>query len=251
MLYHLLAPLGSQWLVFNLFTYISFRAAGAVVTALLIAFVAGPWIIRRLRELKVGQVIRAEGPASHQGKRGTPTMGGLIILPPRSCRPCSGRRSPTGSSWWRWWPLLWMGAIGFLDDYLKIVQGKSRGLVARWKLADQCTFGIALGCTCLVLAGGPRRPPSPRRPPRCRSSSTLHRHLRAVAVRGVRDLRGDGLQQRGQPDRRARRTRDRALAIAAGAFAFFAYAWVAPMRPPTWASSTFPGAGSWRSSVPR
>ena len=80
MLYHLLAPLARQHILFNLFNYITFRAAGATVTALLLAFVLGPWIIRKLRERNVGQVVRAEGPASHQGKRGTPTMGGLIII---------------------------------------------------------------------------------------------------------------------------------------------------------------------------
>src|SRR5262250_2206212 len=80
MLYYLLARLGPSIHLFNLFNYISFRAAGAAVTALLIAFAAGPGIIRRLQILKVGQVIRADGPASHQSKRGTPTMGGLIIL---------------------------------------------------------------------------------------------------------------------------------------------------------------------------
>src|SRR2546426_7561480 len=66
--------------MFNLFNYLTFRAAGAVVTALLLAFLCGPAIIRRLRERNVGQVIRAEGPASHHAKRGTPTMGGLIII---------------------------------------------------------------------------------------------------------------------------------------------------------------------------
>ncbi|MEP6744500.1 MAG: phospho-N-acetylmuramoyl-pentapeptide-transferase, partial [Gemmatimonadota bacterium] len=80
MLHALLGPLSKQYLLFNLFNYLSFRTAGAVVTAILLAFVIGPWIIRRLREKKVGQVIRAEGPASHQGKRGTPTMGGVLIL---------------------------------------------------------------------------------------------------------------------------------------------------------------------------
>src|SRR5881296_1185537 len=80
MLYHLLAPLAKQHIVFNLFNYITFRAAGATVTALLVAFVFGPSVIGRLRRRNVGQVIRAEGPASHQGKRGTPTMGGLIII---------------------------------------------------------------------------------------------------------------------------------------------------------------------------
>lgn len=145
MLYHLLAPLGKTWLVFNLFTYISFRAAGAVVTALLMAFYFGPKIIHRLRTLRIGQVIRAEGPASHQAKRGTPTMGGLIIIlativPTLLWAPLNNRYVIVAVL-----ATLWMGAIGFLDDYLKIVQGKSRGLVARWKLIGQCTFGIALG----------------------------------------------------------------------------------------------------------
>ncbi|MGE5687335.1 MAG: phospho-N-acetylmuramoyl-pentapeptide-transferase, partial [Gemmatimonadota bacterium] len=80
MFYHLLAPLGKHFIIFNLFNYISFRAAGATVTALLLAFLVGPPIIGRLRARKIGQVIRGEGPASHQSKRGTPTMGGLIIL---------------------------------------------------------------------------------------------------------------------------------------------------------------------------
>ena len=145
MLYHLLAPLGKQHLIFNLFNYISFRAGAATVTALLLAFVVGPGIIRRLRERKVGQVIRAEGPASHQGKRGTPTMGGVIILiativPTLLWAQLSNRFVIVAML-----ATLWMGAIGFLDDYLKIVQGRSRGLVARWKLVGQCSFGLALG----------------------------------------------------------------------------------------------------------
>src|SRR2546422_1079962 len=80
LLYHLLGPLAKQHILFNLFNYITFRAAGATVTALVVAFVFGPGIIRMLRDRHVGQVIRAEGPASHAGKRGTPTMGGLIII---------------------------------------------------------------------------------------------------------------------------------------------------------------------------
>src|SRR2546428_13879525 len=80
MLYHLLAPLARKHIFFNLFNYITFRAAGATVTALLLAFVAGPWIIRKLRGHRIGQIVRAEGPTSHHGKRGTPPMGGLIII---------------------------------------------------------------------------------------------------------------------------------------------------------------------------
>jgi phospho-N-acetylmuramoyl-pentapeptide-transferase len=152
MLYHWLAPLGQTYIIFNLFNYISFRAAGATVTALLLAFVVGPPVIRRLRAHKVGQVIRAEGPASHQSKRGTPTMGGLIILlativPTLLWAPVTNRFVVVAML-----SILWMGCIGFLDDYLKIVQGKSRGLVAKWKLAGQVSFGVLLG---LFLAYNP------------------------------------------------------------------------------------------------
>src|ERR1041385_2388852 len=80
MLYHLLAPLARDHILFNLFTYISFRAAGAMLTAILLAFAVGPAIISRLRAPRIGQASRAEGLPSHQGKRGTPTMGGIIIL---------------------------------------------------------------------------------------------------------------------------------------------------------------------------
>lgn len=150
MLYHLLAPLGKSHLFFNLFNYISFRAAGAMATALLMAFVFGPAIIRRLRALKVGQVVRVDFLVSHQGKRGTPTMGGLIILlstvvPTLLWAPLTNRFVVVALI-----ATLWTGAIGFLDDYLKVVQGKSRGLVARWKLAGQFGFGLALG-TYLVF----------------------------------------------------------------------------------------------------
>jgi phospho-N-acetylmuramoyl-pentapeptide-transferase len=155
MLYHLLAPLGKQHLIFNLFNYISFRAGAATVTALLLAFMVGPGIIRRLRERKVGQVIRAEGPASHQGKRGTPTMGGVIILIATIVPTLLWAQLTNRFVIVAMLATLWMGAIGFLDDYLKIVQGKSRGLVARWKLVGQCTFGIALGLYLIYFPVAP------------------------------------------------------------------------------------------------
>jgi len=154
--YHLLAPLGKHFLVFNLFNYISFRAAGATVTAILLAFLVGPPVIRRLRARKIGQVIRAEGPASHQGKRGTPTMGGIIIIlatviPTFLWAQVTNRFVLLAAL-----AMLWMGAIGFLDDWLKIVEGKSKGLVAKWKLAGQVSFGLVLA---LVLAFFPVVPP--------------------------------------------------------------------------------------------
>jgi phospho-N-acetylmuramoyl-pentapeptide-transferase len=149
-LYHLLAPLGKQFLIFNLLNYISFRAAAALVTAILMAFVVGPPIIARLRARRIGQIIRAEGPASHQGKRGTPTMGGLIILLATIIPTLLWARLNSRFVWFAVLATLWMGGIGFIDDYLKIVQGKSRGLVAKWKLVGQVSFGVVLG-TLLVF----------------------------------------------------------------------------------------------------
>src|SRR5438445_8752890 len=137
MLYHLLAPLGRDHILFNLFTYISFRAAGAMVTALLLGFVLGPAIINRLRARKIGQVIRAETLASHQSKRGVPTMGGLIILQATILPTLLWARVENRFVIVAVLATLWTGAIGFLDDYLKIVEGKPRGLIAKWKLAGQ------------------------------------------------------------------------------------------------------------------
>jgi phospho-N-acetylmuramoyl-pentapeptide-transferase len=156
MFYHWLAPLGKTYIIFNLFNYISFRAAGATVTALLLAFVVGPPVIARLRARKVGQIIRAEGPASHQSKRGTPTMGGLIIImatvvPTLLWAPLTNRFVVVAML-----SILWMGCIGFLDDYLKIVQGKSRGLVAKWKLVGQVSFGLLLGLFLIYFPVVPR-----------------------------------------------------------------------------------------------
>ena len=150
MLYHLFTPLASDFLFFNLFNYISFRAAGAAVTAIVMAFVFGPMIIRRLRAMKIGQVIRAEGPASHQSKRGTPTMGGIIIVlatlvPTLLWAPLTNRFVMVATV-----ATLWMGGIGFIDDYLKFISGKTRGLVARYKLIGQVSFGVLLGTYLLV-----------------------------------------------------------------------------------------------------
>jgi len=145
MLFHLAPLLTEIHGVFNVFIYISFRAAGAVVTSLIIAFAVGPAVIRRLRLANVGQVVRDVGPETHLVKNGTPTMGGLIII---------GAATLSTLLWaelTNWYTilalvsLLWMGAIGFLDDYLKVVRGETRGLVARYKMIGQWTFGLGLG----------------------------------------------------------------------------------------------------------
>ena len=151
MFYHLLAPLASEYQVFNLFSYITFRAAGAGATAVFLALLVGPYVIGRLEKARIGQVIRVDGPASHHTKRGTPTMGGIIILiatlvPILLWAPLNNRYVLVAT-----FATLWMGSIGFLDDYLKIVEGESRGLVARYKLVGQVVFGVALGLYLLFV----------------------------------------------------------------------------------------------------
>lgn len=151
MLYWLLAPLIDRIPTLRLISYLSFRGAGAAVTALLLAFLVGPPIIRRLRAMKVQQGVREGTPDSHQGKAGTPTMGGLIIL--------AAGIIPT--MLWSRFDLdneyvgvvlvvtIWMGGIGFLDDYLKLKQKREGrehvGLVERYKLAGQVTIGVLIG----------------------------------------------------------------------------------------------------------
>lgn len=144
MLHQLLSPFAHQFALANLVSYISFRAAAATVTALLMAFFLGPSIIERLRAHEIGQIVRSDGPATHLEKRGTPTMGGIIIIAATLLPTLLWARLDNRFVLVALFSLLWMGAIGFVDDYLKVVQHSSRGLVARYKLAGQIAFGLAL-----------------------------------------------------------------------------------------------------------
>ncbi|CAN5282971.1 phospho-N-acetylmuramoyl-pentapeptide-transferase [soil metagenome] len=151
MFYHLLVPLAEYHIVFNLFRFQTFRAAGAVVTAFLVAFYFGPAIIGRLRILKVGQVVRTEGPQSHLQKSGTPTMGGVLIV--------LSTVIPTVlwadlGSWYTATALvvfLWLGALGFMDDYLKVVRRKTEGLIGRYKIVGQAGIGLLLGIVLVLF----------------------------------------------------------------------------------------------------
>lgn len=158
MLYHLLYPLQEYFGALRVFQYITFRAAGAAATALLLTFVIAPPIIRKLRVRKVGQIIRADGPTSHQSKVGTPTMGGVIILLCTIVPTLLWARLDNRYVIVAMIATLWTGVIGFIDDYLKIIQGKPRGLVARYKLIGQITFGVALGIYLLVWPMAPNLP---------------------------------------------------------------------------------------------
>ncbi len=144
MLYYLLYPLHKYVSGFNLFQYISFRAAFAAITALLISFFVGPRIIRLLRDKQIGQEVRKEGPQTHLKKQGTPTMGGLIIL--------AATIVPT--LLWAQAKIyvalvllatIWMGVVGFIDDYLKVIKKLPKGLYGRYKIVGQVSFGLVLG----------------------------------------------------------------------------------------------------------
>ena len=150
MLYHLLPQFSDVAFIFNVFGYQTFRAAGAVVTALVVAFALGPVTIRLLRRRNIGEVVREIGPQTHLHKAGTPTMGGVIIIMATLISTLLWARLDMRYTWICLGALLWMGAIGFLDDYLKVVRKKSRGLVARYKLVGQGVFGIALAAFLLT-----------------------------------------------------------------------------------------------------
>ena len=146
MLYWLLYPLRDEFIAFNVLRYITFRSAYAMVTALLISFLLGPWMIRKLRSLQGRAQVREDTPVTHQIKVGTPSMGGVLILasiliPVLLWGDLSNRyvQIILGTT-------VWMAAIGFLDDYLKIVKQMPKGLIGRYKLAGQLTGGLAVGC---------------------------------------------------------------------------------------------------------
>jgi phospho-N-acetylmuramoyl-pentapeptide-transferase len=147
MLYYLLTYLHKEFNIpgFGVFRYITFRAGAAAVTALLIAFWVGPKIIRKLKELQIGESAKLEAPKTHLSKAGTPTMGGLVVL--------TAILIPG---------LLWadiknmyidlilfvtiaLGAVGFLDDYLKVVKKKPKGLIGRYKIVGQVVVGLVVG----------------------------------------------------------------------------------------------------------
>jgi phospho-N-acetylmuramoyl-pentapeptide-transferase len=153
LLYQKLFP---YYRLFRIFRYLTFRTVFASLTALLIGLLIGPYVIEKLREFQIGQYIREEGPQSHQKKSGTPTMGGVLI--------CISILVPT-----LLWadlsnPYVWLvtlstmafGAIGFADDYIKVVHRRNKGLTARAKLGLQlvASAGVAVALVVMETRGG-------------------------------------------------------------------------------------------------
>ncbi|MBL7081585.1 MAG: phospho-N-acetylmuramoyl-pentapeptide-transferase [Candidatus Omnitrophica bacterium] len=149
MLYHLLYPLREIFFGFNIFRYITFRAAMAALTSFFIVLICAPWVVRKLKKLGIGENVRKEESkhlySLHKGKEGTPTMGGILIL------------IAVLFSSFLWadicnryvlisiFVLLWLGITGFTDDYLKQLNGKSKGMLARTKLISQIVLGLGVG----------------------------------------------------------------------------------------------------------
>ncbi len=132
--------------------YITFRTAASSLTALAIGLFLGPIVIRQLRGFQIGQVIRQEGPATHRVKAGTPTMGGLLILASVVVPTLLWANLSTPFVWVALFATIAYGAIGFADDYLKIVRSSHHGLLPRYKMAWQAVVGIAVGAALVALA---------------------------------------------------------------------------------------------------
>ncbi|MEE4265513.1 MAG: phospho-N-acetylmuramoyl-pentapeptide-transferase [Desulfobacteraceae bacterium] len=145
MLYHLLYPLHTTFSVFNVFRYITFRTIYASLTAFLICFLLGPWMIRKLREMQIGQYIRDDGPKTHLDKAGTPTMGGTLIILSISVSILLWSDLTNFYVWITLFVLVGNGLIGFVDDYMMLVKRRSKGLGVRGKLVLQSVIALIAG----------------------------------------------------------------------------------------------------------
>jgi phospho-N-acetylmuramoyl-pentapeptide-transferase len=152
MLYRLLYPFHTSVPVLNVTGYITFRTAAASLTALAISLALGPWLIKKLREFQIGQVIRHEGPATHAPKAGTPTMGGVLILTAAIVPTLLWADLGNIYLWIAVLSTVAFGAIGFADDYLKIVRRSHHGLLPRYKVAAQVVVALLVGLTLILLA---------------------------------------------------------------------------------------------------
>ena len=158
MLYALLFPLADQIGVFNVIRYITFRTGGAVMTALLVSFLIGPALIRWLKKKqREGQPIRLDGPESHLlTKKGTPTMGGVLILLALTTATLLWADLSNGYVWVVLLVTLGYGLIGFADDYLKLTKRSSGGLSGRLKLLGQGSIGLVAAIVLIQLGTSPQ-----------------------------------------------------------------------------------------------
>ena len=142
MLYQFLYPLKSYWSLLNLFQYITFRSALAASFALLISFLFGPKVIHMLKTHHIGEKLRPTGPHTHIQKQGTPTMGGVLILIAVLLPTLLLANLTNPYIQIIIFATIWMGLVGFIDDYLKVIKKYPDGLIARYKLLGQLVAGL-------------------------------------------------------------------------------------------------------------
>jgi phospho-N-acetylmuramoyl-pentapeptide-transferase len=152
-IYHLLYPLSDTFSYFNVFRYITLRTIYATITALLISFILGPWLIRKLQLLHIGQQIREDGPGSHLSKEGTPTMGGLLIIFSVALSTILWARLDVEYIWIVLTVTLGFGLIGFMDDYRKLNNQSSKGISGTSRLIAEVAIALTIS-TVLYLNPG-------------------------------------------------------------------------------------------------
>ena len=152
MLYLLLPQLTPYFGALNVTRYITFRTAAASVTALAFSLIFGPWVIRRLRDFKIGQIIRQEGPQTHHAKAGTPTMGGVLILGAAIVPTLLWADLRNPYVWIAVLSTAGFGTVGLLDDYLKITRRSHHGLLPRYKMAGLLIVSLLVGLSVFYLA---------------------------------------------------------------------------------------------------
>jgi phospho-N-acetylmuramoyl-pentapeptide-transferase len=140
---------------FNVFSYLTFRAILGILTSLLISLYFGPKLIAYLQKMQIGQVVRSDGPESHFSKRGTPTMGGLLILGSVLISSLMWANLSNKYVWVVLFVLVSFGAIGFIDDYRKVIRKDPNGLIARWKYFWQSVFAILTALFLYLTAERP------------------------------------------------------------------------------------------------
>jgi phospho-N-acetylmuramoyl-pentapeptide-transferase len=151
MLTWLLVPLREHVFFFNVFRYITVRTALAGITALLLSFLLGPWLIKTLKRYQIGQEIRQDGPQSHLPKKGTPSMGGILIIGATVTSTLLWGNLSNIYIWLAMAGMVSFGLVGFMDDYLKIRRKRSQGLIARQKLLFQFLLAAGIGVVLIFL----------------------------------------------------------------------------------------------------
>src|SRR5215472_18834861 len=137
---------------FNVFRYVTSRAMFASLTSLFLSLALGPWLIRRLREFQIGQHIREDGPKTHQKKAGTPTMGGLLIAVSIVVPTLLWGKLNEPAIWVAMAGLVSFGAIGFIDDYMKVKRKRNLGLTARQKEGLEVLAALFIGLLLLWMS---------------------------------------------------------------------------------------------------